>query len=62
MAYKKLGDLLQSVGLISSSQLDEALALQKETKERLGTLLISHGFITENQLIEALQMQLGIEL
>lgn len=61
MAYKRLGDLLQSVGLISSSQLEEALALQKETKERLGTLLISHGFITENQLIEALQMQLGIE-
>ena len=61
MAYKRLGDLLQSVGLISDEQLNEALTLQKTTKERLGTLLINHGFITESQLIEALQMQLGIE-
>lgn len=61
MAYKRLGDLLTSVGLISDEQLTEALKLQKTTKERLGTLLINHGYITEAQLIEALQMQLGIE-
>lgn len=61
MAYKRLGDLLLSVGLINEEQLNEALKLQKDTKERLGTLLINHEFITESQLIEALQMQLGIE-
>lgn len=61
MVYKRLGDLLLSVGLINEGQLEEALEMQKTTKERLGTLLIHHGFITEKQLIEALQMQLGIE-
>ena len=61
MIYKRLGDLLLSVGLINEEQLNHALQLQKETKERLGTLLIDRGVITEKQLIEALQMQLGIE-
>ena len=61
MKYKRLGDLLQSVGLITEEQINEALAIQKETKERLGSVLINHGFITESQLIEALRMQLGID-
>ena len=61
MIYKRLGDLLVSVGLINEEQLNYALQLQKETKERLGTVLIDRGIITEKQLIEALQMQLGIE-
>ena len=53
MIYKRLGDLLLSVGLINEEQLNHALQLQKETKERLGTLLIDRGVITEKQLIEA---------
>lgn len=61
MKYKRLGDLLLSVGLITEEQLNQALAMQKETKERLGTTLIQGGFITEGQLIDALRMQLGIE-
>ncbi|MEG0924792.1 MAG: GspE/PulE family protein [Anaerovoracaceae bacterium] len=61
MKYIRLGDLLQSVGLISEEQLNQALEMQKGTRDRLGTVLISGGFITEAQLIEALRMQLGIE-
>lgn len=61
MSYQRLGDLLVSVGVISDAQLDEALQLQKQSKERLGTVLIQNGFITEKQLIESLTMQLGIE-
>ena len=61
MKYKRLGDLLLSVGLIDEDQLNKALQDQKTTKERLGTQLILNGYITESQLIEALQMQLGIE-
>ena len=61
MTYKRLGDLLLSIGLISQQQLDQALTLQQTTKQRLGTVLIENGFITEHQLIEALEMQLGIE-
>lgn len=61
MKYRRLGDLLLSVGLITEEQLSRVLELQKSTKQRLGTLLIDNGIITEKQLIEALQMQLGIE-
>ena len=61
MKYKRLGDLLQSVGLITEEQLNEALDLQKGTRDRLGAVLIKNGFITEAQLIEALRMQLGID-
>lgn len=61
MAYMRLGDLLVSNGLITSEQLEQALALQKETGERLGTVLTKYDFIGERQLIEALEMQLGVE-
>lgn len=61
LAYKRLGDLLVSVGLITDDQLQQALQLQKQGKKRLGTVLIDSGMISQKQLIEALEMQLGIE-
>lgn len=61
MAYMRLGDLLISAGVIRPEQLNEALAVQKKTRERLGDVLINNGIITEQQLIEALQMQLGVD-
>lgn len=36
MAYMRLGDLLVSSGVITNEQLEKALEMQKETKERLG--------------------------
>lgn len=61
MAYKRLGDLLLSVGLISETDLQQALEIQKKTKQRLGQVLIDSGIIAERQLIEALELQLGVE-
>ena len=61
MAYMRLGDLLLSSGVISHEQLERALELQKESKERLGDVLVQSGIITEQQLIEALKIQLGVE-
>ena len=61
MAYMRLGDLLIAAGAISTVQLQEALAIQKQTGQRLGDVLIDSGIITERQLIEALQMQLGVD-
>ena len=40
MAYMRLGDLLVSSGVITNEQLEKALEMQKETKERLGDVLI----------------------
>ena len=61
MTYKRLGDLLISVGLITDEQLKQALQIQKQSRQRLGDILIGSGMISQKQLIEALEMQLGIE-
>lgn len=61
MVYKRLGDLLLSVGLITEEDLNKALDLQKGSDKRLGDVMVSSGIITEQQLIEALELQLGVE-
>lgn len=61
VAYKRLGDLLVSIGLISEDDLNRALSLQKQTNKRLGKVLTEYNIISEQQLIEALELQLGVE-
>ncbi len=61
MAYMRLGDLLIAAGVIGQEELQKALSIQKQTRERLGDVLIENGMITEQHLIEALQMQLGVD-
>jgi type IV pilus assembly protein PilB len=56
---KRLGDLLVETGLITESQLAEALR-EKAPGQKLGDALLQRGYITEQQLIEALEFQLGI--
>jgi len=62
----RIGDLLVTEGLITQSQLEEALQKQKEYKEKgefkkLGEILIEEGFISETQMALVLAKQLGIE-
>ena len=61
MKYKRLGEMLVDVGVITEEQLEEALKRQKGSGKRLGTVLVDEHFITETQLIETLRMQLGID-
>ena len=61
VAYMRIGDLLVAAGAITAGQLQQALEIQKQTKQRLGDVLIDNNFITEQQLIDALQMQLGVD-
>ena len=61
MAYKRLGELLISAGIINEEELERGIKLQAGTGKRLGSVLIDNGIITEDQLVEALQMQLGID-
>ena len=61
MKYKRLGEMLVDVGVITAEQLSKALAMQKGSGKRLGTVLVDEHFITETQLIETLRMQLGID-
>lgn len=57
---KLLGDVLLENGLLSKSQLEEALAEQKHSREKLGQIMVRKGFITEQQLLEVLEFSLGI--
>jgi general secretion pathway protein E len=57
---KLLGQLLIEKGLLPPEDLDKALALQKERRDRLGKILIDLGFVSQRDLYAALSEQLGI--
>lgn len=56
---KQLGELLVDCSLISTQQLEEALALQKERGGLLGQILVSLQYITEEAIAQALTAQYG---
>ncbi|NOI31357.1 GspE/PulE family protein [Vibrio coralliilyticus] len=59
---KRLGDLLVEEGIITDSQVEEALAAQKSTGRKLGATLIELGFLTEHQMLTFLSQQLDVPL
>ena len=62
MSYKRFRDVVLELGMASEDDLNRAIEVQKETKERLGAILVRQGILTERQLLEALQAQLEIPL
>lgn len=61
MAYKRLGDMLVSVGLITEQQLTAALEEQKKDGRKLGEILASRGYIKPQHLYNTLVRQLGVD-
>ncbi len=61
MKNKRLGEMLIDANILTSEQVDEAIALQKQSGKRLGSVLVENKYISEEQLIHVLKMQLGIE-
>ncbi len=59
---KQIGQLLQQKGIISQSQIDQALDHQKSDTDRklLGEVLIELGFVTEDQVAEVLAEAYGM--
>mgnify|MGYP001595876171 CR=1 FL=1 len=55
----RLGDILVSQGVITSYQLTQVLALQRESSMKLGELLVAYNMITEESLARALCVQFG---
>ncbi|MFT4538021.1 MAG: hypothetical protein ACI835_000453 [Planctomycetota bacterium] len=53
----RLGEVLISMGLITSMELDRALVLQRVSQGRLGDILLGMNLIASPQLDEALQRQ-----
>ncbi len=56
---KKLGQLLVDEGLIDKTQLQSALAYQRQWGGRLGTILLKKGFVSEKDISSLLEKQLG---
>ena len=57
----RIGDLLVEAGAITSEQLQEALAKQKEDGGMLGNIIMELGFISRELLITVLTTQMGID-
>ncbi|HTG32425.1 MAG TPA: type IV-A pilus assembly ATPase PilB [Thermoanaerobaculia bacterium] len=56
----KLGELLVRNGRIDQTQLNEALALQKDQGGRVGTNLVKLGYLTEKQLVDSLSQHFKV--
>ena len=60
--WRPLGKLLVELELLTESQLERALALQREEHGRLGEILVSRGLLSGSELAQALAEQHGVEL
>ncbi len=56
-AKRRLGDIFVERGMIDQAQLDEALAVQRETGAKLGEVLVELGFITRVALAGVISEQ-----
>ena len=57
---KRLGDHLVEAGLLSTSQVNEALETQKKTGKRLGAVVIEKGWVSDQDVLQLLSAQLHI--
>jgi type IV pilus assembly protein PilB len=58
---KPLGQILKEMKLVSESQIQEALAIQKQRGGVIGKILVNLGYISEAEVNVALGKQAGIE-
>lgn len=61
-AWRPLGKLLVDLEFLTESQLERALAAQREDGGRLGEILVSRGLLSGAELAQALAEQHGVEL
>lgn len=59
-ARSKLGTILLEHTKLTEQQLDEVLAIQRETGKRLGEILIDKNYLRPEEVMKALSLQLGI--
>jgi len=58
--YLRLGELLIREGLITPSQLEKAISVQRQESGRLGEILIKLDMVNEDQIVAALGKQLNV--
>jgi len=59
LVKKQLGELLIERGLITKSQLEKALEVQKQKGGLIGQILVVLGFTKEEEIAQALTVQYG---
>lgn len=59
LVKKQLGELLIERGLITKSQLDKALEVQRQKGGLVGQILVILGFTKEEEIAQALTVQYG---
>jgi hypothetical protein len=60
--WRPLGKVLVERGFVTESQLERALAVQREENGRLGEILVSRGLLSGSELAQALADQHGVDL
>lgn len=59
----RIGDVLKEKGYVSDEQMMQALAYQKEHRDkRVGQILMELGFVTEKQVLEALASRMHLKI
>jgi hypothetical protein len=61
-AWRPLGELLVTKGLVTEDELSRALTEQEETGQLLGTILVDRGFVSGPALAIALAERYGVEV
>jgi type IV pilus assembly protein PilB len=56
----RLGDILKDMGLVTETQIEQAMGRQKETRKRLGQILVEDGVVNELALSKALATKFGV--
>ena len=59
---KPIGQILKEMRLVTESQIQEALAIQKQSGGALGAILVSLNYVTEQEVLTALGIQAGMEV
>ena len=57
----RIGDILQEMGLATDEQIEEAVARQRETRQRLGPVLVENGVISAHDLMRVLAAKFGVD-
>ncbi len=61
--HLRIGDILVTQGRLTAKQLDEALSIQKEDKnKRIGEILLDNNYIKEEDLLIALSKRLKLDI
>lgn len=58
-AEKRIGEVLNDLGAVSSNEIQEGLEVQRENRseEKLGRILLDKGYVREEDLGKALEIQ-----